>query len=259
ARFYRLPLRFRNAARPTINNSLTTSGRHWGRSSVRYMKLFSIFTPRTRPQDVAVPEKPVDLAMRVAGIFGVPEHHLTPQVRTAFNVMIGEIDTLRLDVEQLKLSLAEAEASADHDPLAPVYNRRAFMREASRVVALVKRHEIEASLIYFDLNSFKEINDEHGHPAGDAVLRSIGETLIRQTRETDIVGRIGGDEFAVVLTHLGADAAKVKAEALAAAVCTERVLHNGVPLAISAAIGITHFRPNDTAEGVLARADEAMY
>ena len=69
---------------------------------------------------------------------------------------------------------------------------------------MVKRHEVEASLLYFDLNNFKAINDAHGHPAGDAVIRAIGEILIRQTRQTDVVGRIGGDEFAVVLTHVGA-------------------------------------------------------
>jgi diguanylate cyclase (GGDEF)-like protein len=223
------------------------------------MKFLSIFAPRPRPEDVAEPDLPPDLAQRVASIFGVPEGQLTPQVRTAFSVLIAEIDSLRLDVDQLKHSLAAAEASADHDPLAPVYNRRAFMREASRVVALVKRHEIEASLVYFDLNNFKEINDTRGHAAGDTVLRSIGEILIRQTRETDIVGRIGGDEFAVVLTYLGPTAAKAKSEALAAAICTERFLHDGTPLDVSAAFGISHFRAGDSAEGVLARADEAMY
>ncbi len=223
------------------------------------MKLFSIFAHRRRQAAVAPPDQPVDLAVRAARIFGVPDHHLTPQVRTAFHIMLGEIDSLRFDVDELKLSLAEAEASADHDALAPVYNRRAFIREASRVLALVKRHEIEASLIYFDLNNFKQINDAHGHPAGDAVLRAVGEILIRQTRETDIVGRIGGDEFAVVLSHLGPDAAKVKAEALAAAICTERVLHAGEAHYVSAAIGMAHFKASDTAEGVLARADEAMY
>lgn len=223
------------------------------------MKFFSIFAPRSRQADVAAPEKPVDLALRVAGIFGVPESHLTPQVRSAFNVMIGEIDGLRLDVEELKLSLAEAEASADHDPLAPVYNRRAFVREASRVIAMVKRHEIEASLVYFDLNNFKAINDSHGHPAGDAVIRAIGEVLVRQTRETDVIGRIGGDEFAVLLTHLGPEAAAAKAEALVAALATERVLHEGIPHYVSAAYGIAHIDLEDTAEGALARADEAMY
>lgn len=223
------------------------------------MKLFSIFGQKSRQGDVAPVERPVDLAKRVAEIFGVPEHQLTPQVRTAFTVLISEIDSLRLDVEQLKLSLAEAEASADHDTLAPVYNRRAFVREAQRVVAMVKRHEIEASVIYFDLNNFKAINDAHGHPAGDAVIRAIGELLIRQTRETDIVGRIGGDEFAVVLTHVAAEAARQKAETLAAALCTEKVLHEGIPLYVSAAYGVAPMAAGDTAEKALARADEAMY
>jgi diguanylate cyclase (GGDEF)-like protein len=223
------------------------------------MKLFSIFGPRTRRAEVAPPEQLVDPAQRVAEIFGVPEIHLTPQVRTAFNVMISEIDGLRLDVEQLKLSLAEAEASADHDTLASIYNRRAFVREVQRILAMVKRHEVEASLIYFDLNNFKAINDAHGHPAGDAVIRAIGEILIRQTRQTDVVGRIGGDEFAVVLTHVGAEAAAAKAEALAATLCTEKVLFNGVPLYVSAAYGVTRLDLLDTAERALARADEAMY
>jgi diguanylate cyclase (GGDEF)-like protein len=223
------------------------------------MKLFSIFGPRARRAEAAPPEQLVDPAQRVAEIFGVPEIHLTPQVRTAFNVMISEIDGLRLDVEQLKLSLAEAEASADHDTLAPIYNRRAFVREVQRILAMVKRHEVEASLIYFDLNNFKSINDAHGHPAGDAVIRAIGEILIRQTRQTDVVGRIGGDEFAVVLTHVGAEAAAAKAEALAATLCTEKVLFNGVPLYVSAAYGVTRLDLLDTAERALARADEAMY
>src|SRR5690349_17120292 len=218
------------------------------------MKLFSIFGHKSRQGDVAPVERPVDLAKRVADIFGVPEHQLSPQVRTAFTVLISEIDSLRLDVEQLKLSLAEAEASADHDTLAPVYNRRAFIREAQRVVAMVKRHEIEASVIYFDLNNFKTINDAHGHPAGDAVIRAIGELLIRQTRETDIVGRIGGDEFAVVLTHLGAEAARLKAETLAAGLCTEKVLHEGIPLYVSAAYGVAPMAAGDTAEKGLAKA-----
>lgn len=223
------------------------------------MKLFSIFGPRAKRVEVAPPEQLVDPALRVAEIFGVPDIHLTPQVRSAFNVMISEIDSLRLDVEQLKLSLAEAEASADHDTLAPIYNRRAFVREAQRILAMVKRHEVQASLIYFDLNNFKAINDAHGHPAGDAVIRAIGEILIRQTRETDIVGRIGGDEFAVMLTHTDPEAAAAKAEALAATLCTEKVLFNGVPLYVSAAYGITQVGVGDTAEKALARADEAMY
>ncbi|MEZ5939472.1 MAG: GGDEF domain-containing protein [Hyphomonadaceae bacterium] len=231
------------------------------------MRFLSIFSPRRRATetsaesagDVAPVERRPDTAALAARTFGVPPQQLTPQVRAAFNAMYGEIESLREDVAQLKLDLLHAEEAADHDGLLAIYNRRAFMREASRINAMVRRHEIEASLIFFDLNTFKDVNDVHGHPAGDAVLRSVAETLLRQTRETDIVGRIGGDEFAVVLSHVSPEAARAKAEALGAAVRTERILHDGVALSISAAIGVADFDGVNPVEKVLALADEAMY
>lgn len=220
------------------------------------MKFLSIFAGRSRSAD---PSADNDWAERAANLLGVPHHQLTPQVRAALNALMGEVAALRGDVEGLRTKLADAEAAADFDALAPVFNRRAFMREASRIVSMVRRHEIEASMIYFDLNGFKEVNDLHGHAAGDAILRAVAEVLIRQTRESDLVGRIGGDEFAVALTLVTPEAAIAKAETLAAAIRTERVLVDGVALSISAAYGVTPFVPGEGAEQLLARADEEMY
>ncbi len=222
------------------------------------MRFISIFSGRKR-LDSVVSDAPQDGAGRAAAAFGVPQAHMTREVRAAFNALFGEIDALRMDVDDLKLALSQAQSAADHDPLVPVYNRRAFVRETTRVVALVRRHEIEASLIYFDLNGFKTVNDLYGHAAGDQVLRAIGETLIRQTRETDIVGRIGGDEFAVVLTHVGPEAARQKAEALAAALRTERMHHDGVELSVATSFGVADIDGTEAAERVLALADEAMF
>jgi diguanylate cyclase (GGDEF)-like protein len=230
------------------------------------MKFLSIFSGRETEGEVEASEpsaearrKMVEPAIRAAKLLGVPGAHMTREVRAALNALMGEVDALRDEIDDTKAKLAEAESQADHDPLAPVYNRRAFMREAGRVVAMVKRHEVEASLIFFDLNGFKDVNDTHGHAAGDAVLRAIGESLLKHTRETDIVGRIGGDEFGVVLTHVSPEAAKVKAEALAAAIRTERHLHEGLQLSVSASYGMTRIDGKDSAERLLARADEAMY
>jgi diguanylate cyclase (GGDEF)-like protein len=231
------------------------------------MKFLSIFSGREVEEPDGAPSearaqnatKTVEPAIRAAKLLGVPGAHMTREVRAALNALMGEIDVLRDEQAEMRDKLAEAEAAADHDPLAPVYNRRAFMRETSRVIAMVRRHEVEAALIFFDLNGFKEINDNHGHAAGDSVLRSIGETLIKHTRETDIVGRIGGDEFGVVLTHLSGDAARAKAESLAAAIRTERLKHDGVTLEVSAAFGMAGLNGQETAERLLARADEAMY
>lgn len=230
------------------------------------MKFLSIFSGREGEGEVESSAgddvsgtRAVEPALRAARLLGVPGGHMTREVRAALNALMGEVDALRDEIDDLKGKLAEAESAADHDPLAPVYNRRAFMREAGRVIAMVRRHEIEASLIFFDLNGFKDINDTHGHAAGDTVLRAIGESLLKSTRETDIVGRIGGDEFGVVLTHVSPEAARAKAEILAAAIRTERCLHEGVRVSVSAAYGMTRIDGRDTAERLLARADEAMY
>jgi diguanylate cyclase (GGDEF)-like protein len=222
------------------------------------MKFTSVFSGRRPPSAEAMSE-PADGAGRAARLFAVPPHHMTREVRAAFNALFAEIDSLRLDVDGLKLALAEAEGAADHDPLTPVYNRRAFQREAARVIALVRRHEIEASLLFFDLDGFKSVNDVHGHSAGDQVLRAVAELLLRQTRESDVVGRLGGDEFAVLLTHVSPEAARAKAEALGAALRTERLRLDGLELEIAASIGIANVEGSDTPEGLLARADEEMY
>lgn len=223
------------------------------------MRFLSIFAHREPERDPDTSPEAEDGAARAARLFGIPAHQMTAQVRAGFKALMGEVDSLRLENDELKLNLAEAEAAADHDALVPVYNRRAFMREAQRVVAMVRRHEVEASLIFFDLNNFKEINDRYSHAAGDSVLRMVGETLIRQTRETDLVGRIGGDEFAVVLTHVPKTAARLKAEALAAAIRTEKAMHDGERLGVSASIGVIPFNGKDSAETLLAKADEAMF
>lgn len=223
------------------------------------MRFLSIFASRQPEHDPDTSPEVEDGAERAARLFGIPAHQMTAQVRAGFKALMGEVDSLRLDVEKLKYDLAEAESAADHDALVPVYNRRAFMREAQRIVAMVRRHEVEASLIFFDMNNFKDINDRHSHAAGDAVLRAVGEVLIRQTRETDLVGRIGGDEFAVVLTHLPKTAAKLKADALEVAIRSERVLHDGERLDVSASIGVIPFNAKDSAEALLAQADEAMF
>ncbi len=223
------------------------------------MRFLSIFAAREPDHDPDTSPEVEDGAERAARLFGIPANQMTRQVRAGFKALMGEVDALRLDVDELKYALAEAESAADHDALVPVYNRRAFMREAQRIIAMVRRHEVEASLIFFDLNNFKQINDVHSHAAGDAVLRAVGEVLIRQTRETDIVGRIGGDEFAVVLTHLPKTAARLKAEALEGAIRSERILHDGERLKVSASIGVIPFNAKDSAEALLAQADEAMF
>jgi diguanylate cyclase (GGDEF)-like protein len=194
-----------------------------------------------------------------AAFLGLGEADLTPSVQAALTTLLGEIDELRKEVGRLKARLAEAEALADRDALTPLLNRRAFVRELGRVIAFIQRYGGPASLIYFDLDGFKAVNDRFGHAAGDMALRAVAERLAGNVRESDIVGRLGGDEFGVILVHADIATAAAKATALAQAVedepaqCGEWL----VPLKVS--YGVRKIVPGLGAEQVLAAADAAMY
>jgi diguanylate cyclase (GGDEF)-like protein len=173
--------------------------------------------------------------------------------------LMQEVEMLRLELQVMAQRLAEAEQLADGDVLTPLVNRRAFMREVQRAIALTRRHQTPASLVYVDLDGFKAINDRHGHAAGDAVLIAVAERLTAEVREADVVGRIGGDEFAILLMHADFEAARAKAQALAEVVAARPVSFGGVDIRLTVSCGARQIGAADTAEQALAEADAAMY
>jgi len=132
---------------------------------------------------------------------GVGAGELTPKVRDALMQLMAEVDSLRRELEQIRARIEYLERLADQDSLAPVANRRAFVRELTRIMAVSARYDVPASVVYFDVNGLKEINDTHGHAAGDAILMRVADVLIENLRESDVVGRLGGDGFAVILAQ----------------------------------------------------------
>lgn len=173
--------------------------------------------------------------------------------------LVRELEVLREEVALLKARLAEAEELADADVLAPVLNRRAFLRELKRAIAFVGRYGGSAALLYFDLDGFKTVNDRFGHAAGDAALTAVAERLLGHVREADIVGRLGGDEFGVILTKTDGAAATQKAQALLAAIASEPVCAEGAQIRLTASCGIREIGGLSSAEQVLAEADAAMF
>lgn len=194
-----------------------------------------------------------------AQIMGVPENELTPNVQRALLTLMGEVDQLRKDTERLRNRVRELESLADHDVLLPVLNRRAFVREVSRAQALAERHHAPSALVYFDLNGFKAINDSYGHAAGDAALHHVATMLTANLRETDSVGRLGGDEFGVVLTLTTVSQAETKADELAALIRDTAFSHDGVELHIDSAWGVHPIEGGVTVDAAMAQADAAMY
>ena len=177
----------------------------------------------------------------------------------AYQALAQEAERLRQEVETLRRRLAEAERLADGDALTPLLNRRAFMREVQRAIAVARRHKTPASVIYFDLDNFKGVNDRFGHAAGDAALVAVAERLLAEVRESDVVGRLGGDEFAVLLLHADREAAMRKAESLAAAIAGSPVTFESAAFPVAATFGVREIQGADTAEQALAEADAVMY
>jgi diguanylate cyclase (GGDEF)-like protein len=194
-----------------------------------------------------------------ASIMGVPEAELTPNVQRALLSLMGEVDQMRKETERLRGRVRELESLADHDVMLPVLNRRAFLREVSRALALAERHNAPSALVYIDLNGFKAINDNHGHAAGDAALHHVSALLSAHVRETDAVGRLGGDEFGLVLTLTGPNGADKKASELIELIETTPFTHEGVELSVGAAWGCYPLAAGRDAEEAMAQADAAMY
>ena len=177
----------------------------------------------------------------------------------ALQTLQRELAELRADVLVLQGRLARAEELADADVLTPVLNRRAFVRELNRTLATAARYGAKACLLYFDLDGFKGVNDRFGHEAGDKALTFVAECLLANTRRSDVVGRMGGDEFAVILAHTNETAARAKAARLTAAIQAEAVRIDAHSFVVQASCGVRMIDATATAEKLLAQADAAMF
>ena len=195
----------------------------------------------------------------VTTFLGIPEGELTPNVRTAMMKLMKDVDRLRGELDRTHSRLEQLEHLADQDSLVPAANRRAFVRELSRIMSFAKRYGAPSSVLYFDLNGMKQINDTHGHAAGDAALLHVATTLVGNVRESDIVGRLGGDEFGVILAHTDHQTADEKAASLATAIAATPLVWAGTEIPLTVAHGIHHFEPGEDISTVLANADKAMY
>ena len=182
-----------------------------------------------------------------------------PPSRAAAMQLAAEVERLAAELQASHTRITELEARIDVDPLTETLNRRGFERELTRSLAYVKRYAVSAALVYLDLDDFKPVNDRHGHAAGDAVLKAIAATLVRHVRASDVVARIGGDEFVVLLWNVTDADAAAKASALEAAVYATPVRWGASTLVVGASAGLSIIGPLDTSAEVLARADAAMY
>ncbi|HEX8644893.1 MAG TPA: GGDEF domain-containing protein [Allosphingosinicella sp.] len=166
---------------------------------------------------------------------------------------------LRASLAEMRERLGDLERLADTDTLTPLPNRRRFERELERAVSQSSRHGTPAAVLYIDLNGLKRVNDRHGHMAGDAALIHVARLLQNLIRTTDVVARIGGDEFGLILDHLDHNSAIETAERLSRCIASSPLDLGGTEVRLEAAIGVATVLPGDSAADVMGRADRNMY
>ncbi len=173
---------------------------------------------------------------------------------------------LTIMCNQVATSIAQAQVHAQMsqlamtDGLTGLLNHRRFCDRLAEEFVRSARHPEPFSLLLMDVDHFKRVNDEHGHPAGDAVLKMVSETLMRQVRKIDVVARYGGEEFAVLLPRSDANQAFLTAERIRKAVESGSVPWQDKAIGATISIGIAE-HPNDATDEValIASADRALY
>ncbi|MDQ4124058.1 MAG: GGDEF domain-containing protein [Actinomycetota bacterium] len=175
-------------------------------------------------------------------------------------VLVGE--TIALVMQQLLVAQEELRVTAHTDELTGVRNRRGFLAVAEHRRGLAQRNRYEISLLFLDLDQLKTINDEAGHAAGDEALRAVGEILRATFRESDVLGRIGGDEFCVLIEHARGSGTEV-VEACLRRLRTYVEVWNSTRLPFDLAVTAGHatFDPagETTIDEMIAYADSVMY
>jgi len=156
--------------------------------------------------------------------------------------------------------MEELQREASEDPLTGLKNRRRFDEDLRTAMARARREHTTGAMLMLDLDHFKQVNDRHGHPAGDRLIVEIAEVLRRRTRVSDSLGRLGGDEFAIVLPRCSREEALLTAEAIAGAIRDHEPEGEGVE-PVTACIGVAMFGgdPRQGRASVSSRADAAMY
>lgn len=177
-------------------------------------------------------------------------------VAAAILVALGVADRLR----EQRVALSEAERHAQTDALTGVLNRRSLINRLEAACARARTRGLPISLLFIDLDHFKQINDTYGHLAGDACLAAIIAPIQSELRQSDVIGRYGGEEFVVILSSADATAAHLTAERVRARVADVRVEGYGSPIGVTCSIGVaTSDSLGVWGERLIALADAAVY
>jgi diguanylate cyclase len=244
----------------------TVVGRMLDRISV-LEKLISDSQEASRCQAADLADATVDLAAESLDAALLAEWigrlQVTNQtLRTANAALASELDQTLESITTSRDEMAALSRSVTIDPVTGILNRVGLDQAMAGILDEATEGHIRMSLGVVDIDNFKKLNDTYGHQIGDQILRLVGKALITSTREIDTVGRMGGDEFVMVIRGEDLMGARLLAERARRAIVDcdlTKVLGKGVLGNVTASIGVAQFRPGDTLAGLFERADNCMF
>ena len=202
-----------------------------------YLTSFVFMSSRTTTED------------RVKGLnHGIDAYISKPFDLKEFRAIVDSMIQKRIQLERL----------VNHDALTKVYNRNKILKELEKEVARTKRYRHPLSIIMMDVDFFKNVNDTHGHPEGDSVLETIAQEIRSSLRKIDMAGRVGGEEFLIILPATNSEGAKVFAERMRERISSLEIGSKKIQVTIS---GGTVTAPDDGVDSktLISKADEALY
>ena len=162
-------------------------------------------SPRDSQTESEVTQNPEVEAIDIEPFHGLTPEDLTPNARIEMMQLMEEIGQLRQELSCNRKRIAYLSNLADHDELSTALNRRAFLRELGHAQILAREYGALNTLLFVTVRNLKDINEIHGHAIGDAVVEHVAETLVHHTDKANVIGRLGGDAFAVVLVGSNVD------------------------------------------------------
>ena len=183
-------------------------------------------------------------------------------ISMALSVILA-IAQIALNAQRVSIELTEAaeqlKTLASTDALTGLLNRRSFMERSSALLDSARRHQRSVTLLMCDLDHFKQVNDRFGHPIGDRVLAVVGKTLQDLCRASDFCGRLGGEEFGLMLAETNADTGAVVADRVRHEIASLPAFQDG-PAALTISIGLSSYSlDQDSLDALITRADQALY
>lgn len=222
-----------------------------GEKSCEVMDLFSIDPGNIKPFSLIIQEANEELQ----------------RLNLSYEQVVLELRQAKRNAETLAVGLKEANDKlrelAIRDELTGLYNHRYFQDQLENEIARVRRYKRPLSLLLLDLDFFKKVNDTHGHPAGDHVLKETGSTLLKLVRQSDTVARYGGEEFAIILPETAAASAKVLAQRVRRGIEQLKISYKkkAIPITVSIGLACTDMAEDDkmSRTEIISKSDQALY